>query len=171
MKCATHPQTETYVKCSRCEKAICPACMISTPVGYRCRDCAGIRTIPRLNLRLAFLLRAIAAAVGLVFAGGLVWALVYQTGFLMLLIVAGAGVGFGIAEGVSRAAGRRTSPLLPYIAGVSAGLSFFAGRAMLYLFFTDLGLSFALDQALNIRDVWPILAALLAVGVAVGRLR
>ena len=170
MQCATHPRTETYVRCSRCEKAICTACMISTPVGYRCRDCAGVRTLPQLNLRPVMLLRALAAAVGLVLVGGIVWALVFQSGFLMLLIMGGAAEGYGIAEGVSRAAGRRTSPALPYIAGVSAALSLVVGNAMMYMFFTDFGLVFALRRALDL-GLWPILAGLLAVGVAVGRLR
>ena len=170
MQCATHPQTETLLRCSRCERPICLACMVSTPVGFRCRDCAHMGGLPQLNLRPAMLARAVAAAVGLTLAGGLVWALVFQTAIFLLLIVAGAGIGYGVAEGISRAAGRRTSPSLPYIAGVSAALTLLAGNVMVYLFFTNAGFSFALRQAFNL-SLWPVLAGLLAVGVAVGRLR
>jgi hypothetical protein len=170
MQCATHPHVETYVRCSKCGKAICPQCMVSTPVGYRCRDCAVVRTMPAYNLKPEMIGRAVAAAAGLVIAGGFGWALVFQLRFSMLLIIAGAGIGWLIAEGVSRAAGRRTSTLLPPLAGASAGLSVLAGNVMAIKFFTDLPWSFALRLAFNL-DLWTILAGLLAVGVAVGRLR
>lgn len=170
MTCPTHPNVETSLCCSRCEKPICPACMWSTPVGYRCRACAGIQAIPSLNLRRAALGKAVGAGSGLALAGGLVWALVFQTGFLMLLIIAGFGVGFGVAEGISRAAGRRSSPALPWIGGVSAALTLPIGNLMVYKFFTDLGMAFALRQMLHL-DIWAIMAGLLAVLVAVGRLR
>ena len=129
-----------------------------------------MRAIPQLNLRPATLARAVAAAVALTLAGGLVWALAFRLGILFLLIVAGAGIGYFIAERISRAAGRRTSPVLPYLAGVSAVLSLLVGNVMLYLFFTPLGFSFALRHAFSL-GLWPIMAAFLAVGVAIGRLR
>lgn len=37
--CANHPQTPTLLRCSRCEKPICPRCAVQTPTGYRCKDC------------------------------------------------------------------------------------------------------------------------------------
>ncbi len=37
--CANHPKTETTLRCSRCEKPICPKCAVSTPTGYRCKEC------------------------------------------------------------------------------------------------------------------------------------
>ena len=40
MQCAKHPDTETQLSCARCEKAICPKCLVHAPVGIRCRDCA-----------------------------------------------------------------------------------------------------------------------------------
>lgn len=38
--CYRHPSRETGVRCSNCERPICPDCMTSTPVGMRCPDCA-----------------------------------------------------------------------------------------------------------------------------------
>lgn len=38
-RCYRHQDTETWIRCSRCDKAICPQCMIEAPVGYRCPDC------------------------------------------------------------------------------------------------------------------------------------
>jgi membrane associated rhomboid family serine protease len=38
--CYRHPKRETGVRCSNCERPICPDCMTSTPVGMRCPECA-----------------------------------------------------------------------------------------------------------------------------------
>ena len=38
--CYRHPNRETSVRCSNCDRPICPDCMTSTPVGMRCPECA-----------------------------------------------------------------------------------------------------------------------------------
>ena len=42
--CDLHPEKETYVKCSRCEKYICIDCMRSASIGYQCPACASDST-------------------------------------------------------------------------------------------------------------------------------
>jgi membrane associated rhomboid family serine protease len=42
--CYRHPDRETGVSCSRCERPICPDCMTPTPVGMRCPECSKERT-------------------------------------------------------------------------------------------------------------------------------
>ncbi|MFI6941537.1 rhomboid family intramembrane serine protease [Streptomyces sp. NPDC050418] len=37
--CYRHPDRETGVKCTRCERPICPECMISASVGFQCPNC------------------------------------------------------------------------------------------------------------------------------------
>jgi membrane associated rhomboid family serine protease len=37
--CYRHPKVETRVHCTRCERPICPDCMIPAPVGYQCPEC------------------------------------------------------------------------------------------------------------------------------------
>lgn len=37
--CVNHPQTETTLRCSRCENPICARCAVLTPTGYRCKTC------------------------------------------------------------------------------------------------------------------------------------
>ncbi len=38
-RCYRHPDRETGIRCARCERPICPSCMISAPVGYQCPEC------------------------------------------------------------------------------------------------------------------------------------
>jgi len=37
--CYRHPSEQTRVHCTRCERPICPDCMIPAPVGYQCPEC------------------------------------------------------------------------------------------------------------------------------------
>ncbi|HEV2069910.1 MAG TPA: hypothetical protein VGR26_08965, partial [Acidimicrobiales bacterium] len=37
--CYRHPGRESGVRCRRCERPICPDCMISAPVGFQCPSC------------------------------------------------------------------------------------------------------------------------------------
>jgi len=37
--CYRHPNVPTRVHCTRCERPICPDCMIPAPVGYQCPEC------------------------------------------------------------------------------------------------------------------------------------
>src|SRR5215212_6046948 len=43
-ECYRHPGRETNVSCSMCARPICPDCMVTTPVGMRCPECARDRT-------------------------------------------------------------------------------------------------------------------------------
>lgn len=37
--CYRHPGRETGISCTRCERPICPECMISASVGFQCPEC------------------------------------------------------------------------------------------------------------------------------------
>jgi membrane associated rhomboid family serine protease len=37
--CYRHGDRETYVRCTRCERPICPDCMVSASVGFQCPEC------------------------------------------------------------------------------------------------------------------------------------
>ncbi|MEV3852801.1 rhomboid family intramembrane serine protease [Streptomyces sp. NPDC050095] len=37
--CYRHPDRETGVRCTRCERPVCPECMVSASVGFQCPEC------------------------------------------------------------------------------------------------------------------------------------
>jgi membrane associated rhomboid family serine protease len=39
--CYRHPKEETRIRCTRCDRPICPACMHPAPVGHHCPGCVG----------------------------------------------------------------------------------------------------------------------------------
>ncbi|MCX2922202.1 rhomboid family intramembrane serine protease [Streptomyces sp. NEAU-W12] len=39
LACYRHPDRETGIRCTRCERPICPECMISASVGFQCPEC------------------------------------------------------------------------------------------------------------------------------------
>ncbi|SFD23013.1 rhomboid family intramembrane serine protease [Streptomyces aidingensis] len=46
--CYRHPGRETGIRCTRCERPICPDCMIDAAVGYQCPSCVrGANRAPR----------------------------------------------------------------------------------------------------------------------------
>ncbi|MDQ2790610.1 MAG: rhomboid family intramembrane serine protease [Actinomycetota bacterium] len=53
--CVRHPDRETGVRCTRCERPACPACLREASVGYQCVDCvaedARLRAGTRSRLR------------------------------------------------------------------------------------------------------------------------
>lgn len=101
--CMNHPKRETALRCSKCDRPICPECMIQTPVGGRCRECANLRRAPVYTVGARHYLRALAA--GLLTAlvlGALLGSLARGLFFALWL---GAFYGWAIAQAMERAAG------------------------------------------------------------------
>lgn len=121
LRCARHPGVETLLRCGRCETPICPRCMVMTPVGARCPDCAHLRRPPMYDVSGRYLWQAIGVALLLVVAGGFVFSLV--AGFAGRSIFLGAIlyllVGTGVAEALSAAANRKRGPRLQILAAAT----------------------------------------------------
>src|SRR5436190_23317684 len=98
--CAQHPAVETYLRCVRCDTPICPRCLIQTPVGARCRDCARVRASPPYDVSPRFALRGGAAALAGALVGGVAVQLaagLLPFGLLGLLLF-GVLYGMGVAR-------------------------------------------------------------------------
>ncbi len=52
--CYRHPDRVAGVRCQRCERPICPACMVQAQVGFQCPECAGARSTKVVTGRAAF---------------------------------------------------------------------------------------------------------------------
>ncbi|MEV8377428.1 rhomboid family intramembrane serine protease [Kribbella sp. NPDC056861] len=52
--CYRHPDRPAGVRCQRCDKPICPACMNSAAVGFQCPSCfnEGVKSVPRTRTSL-----------------------------------------------------------------------------------------------------------------------
>lgn len=125
LHCARHSGVETVLRCGRCETPICPKCMISTPVGMRCPDCAKVRRPPMYDVAGRWLWQAIGAAVVLAIAGGFAFSVVLgmfgrSIIFAALLYLL---AGFVIAEALSAAANRKRGPRLQTLAVVTVVLA------------------------------------------------
>jgi hypothetical protein len=113
--CAHHPDTETTLRCNRCDKPICSRCAILTPTGYRCKEC--VRSQQKLfdtaqwyDYPLMFFV------VGLLsFLGSL---LVTRIGFFTIFLAPAAG--FVISEAARLVIQRRRSRRLFQIAAIAA---------------------------------------------------
>jgi len=125
MKCAYHPDVETNLRCGKCDKPICPKCMVQTPVGARCRDCAGLDKLPTFRVSARYYLIAAGTALGMAFACGAVWGLIQwllPVFFFSLLIAAGAG--YAIGEVTSLAVNRKRGTGLAVIGGIAVAISY-----------------------------------------------
>jgi membrane associated rhomboid family serine protease len=52
--CYRHPDRPAGVRCQRCDRPICPACMNSASVGFQCPSCfnEGVKSVPRTRTSL-----------------------------------------------------------------------------------------------------------------------
>jgi len=113
--CANHPGVETTLRCSRCEKPICPRCAVLTPTGYRCKECVRgqqktFDTSRWYDYPLVFVTIAVLSYIGSLFIG--------QIGFFAIFLAPIAGV--IIAEAGRFVIQRRRSKALLYTATAAA---------------------------------------------------
>lgn len=136
MRCARDPSVETYLRCGRCEKPICPRCLIQTPVGSRCRDCAQLRRLPMFEVRPLHYLKGLGAGVlGGVAAGWVMVTLqvnIRLFGLFALLTM--VGLGYVIGEGMTRATGGKRGAWLAVIAALCVPIGVIGGWTLYFIF-------------------------------------
>src|SRR5262245_64873444 len=95
VECPRDPGVETALRCQQCDAPICPRCLVQSPVGAKCRDCARVMRSPIYQVHGAQLFRSIAVALIGGVVTGLIWGFVllpFSFGFLSIFL--GAGLGY-----------------------------------------------------------------------------
>jgi len=174
--CANHPSVETSLRCSRCGKPICVRCVVQTPVGGRCRECANVRKAPIFLVGPRRYARAAAYGLATSVVGGFIWASMggfFGLSCLLLLLL-----GYLVGEAVSRGADGCISRGLTVMAGIFTVLAALIGRAG--IIFVSLPAALPLSVRLQaaaglgvqgILGITTLLFLALAVVVAVSRVR
>lgn len=111
-QCTFHPSVETDVSCVQCGRYMCPKDFVSTPVGYKCKECArqlpsARRTVKPKQLVLAAL---VAVAVGI---GGALLVRLLGYGFVLIPVIFGMLTG----EAARRASGGHRETVIAMTAG------------------------------------------------------
>jgi len=133
MKCATHPEVETNLRCGKCGKLICPKCLVQTPVGARCPDCAKLHKLPTYRISTKYYLIAIGTGLGMAIACGAIWGLIESlVHFLYLSLLLAPGIGYAIGEVVSLSVNRKRGTGLAVIAGVALAISYLISNIRLF---------------------------------------
>lgn len=154
--CVNHPNVETRLRCNRCGQPVCTRCVVSTPVGYRCKQCVGQQqTVFYTGGVVDYVL---GATIGLVL-GGIASYLIALTGLWFIALILGPTIGIVIAEAVRFAVRRRRSRYLWVVVAGAMVLS--AVPALLVSLFSI--------------SIWSLLVLglylVLSVGAAAARLR
>ncbi len=149
MRCATHPEVETGLRCGRCGRLICPKCLVQTPVGARCADCAKLKRLPTYAISPRQYLIASGAGLGVAIITGFAWAFIPLGGYFSLLIA--LGVGYVIGEVISRSVNRKRGRGLQAIGGASMVISYVIYYLFVpwFSFFTIIGLALGILIAIT----------------------
>lgn len=120
--CAVHPTKETALRCITCDRFMCVDCVVRTPVGYRCKQCARQQDDKFFNAsNIDYVIIAAIIAV----LSGIAAALLGRIGMLFIALILGFPIGGAISEVALRATKRRRgrySPIIGVLAAVVGGM-------------------------------------------------
>jgi hypothetical protein len=118
--------------------------MVSTPVGYRCPDCAGVRGLPTYQTPASSLIKAVVAGALIASLVGVLWGFYPQWQFYLALIL-----GFGVAEGMAWAASYKRGRDLQIAAIVCVLMGIAISRFFIGYNHPVLGIEDLLNNAMN----------------------
>lgn len=130
-RCDFHPDVETNVRCVNCDRYICPRDMVSTEVGYKCRECAAppkrqLGGVKPLQYALATGASLGAGVIGGIATGQLLRYVHFFPWLFMLVF------GALVAEATRRGSGGHRTPQVAAIAVVGAAIGALIGGLGLF---------------------------------------
>jgi hypothetical protein len=158
----------TFVRCGRCDKPICVKCMVDSPVGKKCRDCAANKNHITQSTPVDAVLGLVVGTVAAAVSG---WIMAQVSFFLLAFIY-----GWIVGEAVLRAGHRRRSLTMQIVAGVSAIAGGMIGRAVILQgtkVLDEAGVAFltpGLHWELALQPDWLVLVGI-GTALAVSRVR
>lgn len=171
--CYRHPDRETYVRCGRCDRPICPRCAMQGPVGFRCKTCGKPAYDPLTSFRPRQLVLGLATAT---LAGALGTYIGLQIGFFIIFI--GFFVGGFVADAVMRVVGFKHGPVMNavVIGGILVGAAIALGfdySVFAEPFIDENGEEVVLSfvEYLRFQGVWALLAVGATIAGAWARIR
>ena len=129
--CYRHSGRETNVSCSDCGRPICTDCMVYSPVGIKCPECAKLPRSAIVTLKPGRAARAVLAA----FLGGLAMGfgiVLLQSVGLFFALILGWLIGIGMSQLVLWASGRYRGPLTGWIAVAGSIWAYVVPYAIFY---------------------------------------
>jgi hypothetical protein len=131
LHCANHPNVETYLRCAKCEKPICARCRVSTPVGFRCFDCARLQVRPTYAVPADYYVKAALMSLGAAAISGIIMGFFPNFEFWAALLM-----GVVVPEAVAFASNQKRSPGLQMVAIVAIFVGFAISRVVMEVFDT-----------------------------------
>lgn len=138
LNCARHPQRETLLRCSKCERPFCVDCVVPTPVGHRCYECAGVRRVSAT----ATYGRALVLTTAIASGASALQLLGARFGGLLVAVIVGLVAGAAIGRVLDPLVNRRTRIGLLVGGAAALALGGVLGRALIVL----LALAAAISQ-------------------------
>jgi hypothetical protein len=158
--CANHPQTETLLRCNRCNKPICvEKCAVQTDVGYRCKECIREVQDKYYNAEtkdnwIALIVSFVVTLVATPLVGFFLGMFGFFFGSIIALLI-GSAAGTALSQIIRRAVGKRRGRNLRWFA--LAGILLGIGVAILFVPFPLLNLPTLLFGILAISTALPFL--------------
>ena len=124
--CIRHPSTETNLGCSKCGDLICPDCLVYTPVGARCPDCALIPEVTIFSQSTKISIKYVAYGTLFSLLLGLIWAVIFvpilAIPFLPLMLP--IGIAYLISELLLKLSNHRPVKYLDSLSGICVVTSY-----------------------------------------------